>query len=209
MTEARVISATKRATRIIGRQLPLVALAFSVVINLLMARALLGAQRPAHGLAAGTAAIPFEAETPAGEKVLITFTSERPTILYHFSPTCAWCERNWPNVRALVAETRGRFRFVGVSTAPVSATFIRDRQLPFEVVTNISPATAHRYALGGTPETILISTDQKVQRVWAGAYTGRYVPEIEAAFGIHLPGLASASGAPAVSTPSSAEGGLR
>src|SRR5262245_33290440 len=41
---------------------------------------------------------------------------EQPTVVYYFSPTCAWCARNWSNVKALANGIHDRYHFVGVST---------------------------------------------------------------------------------------------
>ena len=45
------------------------------------------------------------------------------------------------------------------------------------------------YRLGGTPATILVGSDGRVQRAWAGAFQGRIETEIESLFGVSLPGL--------------------
>ena len=68
---------------------------------------------------------------------MVDYQVATPTILYHFSPSCSWCERNWENVRTLIRETRGRYRFVGISTTPVSAAFMHEHQLDFEVADSV------------------------------------------------------------------------
>jgi hypothetical protein len=157
-----------RIARNIIRHLPLVVLALSLSVNLLIAKKLLRAQEStASGLPAGTTARAFDAFSPTGDRVHITFPADVPTVLYHFSPTCSWCERNWSNISELATKTKGRYRVVGVSTTPVSSTF----------------------RLGGTPQTILVSADGRVLEDWPGAYVGVQAQELEAYFGLRLPGL--------------------
>jgi hypothetical protein len=46
-----------------------------------------------------------------------------------------------------------------------------------------------KYRLGGTPQTIVISTDGKVLQNWVGAYADKQQMEVEKFFGLTLPGL--------------------
>src|SRR5262249_18829469 len=127
-----------------------------------------------------------------GRKGELAF-SGLPTILYYFSPTCAWCEKNLTNVQALAAATTGRYRFVGVSTAPDVSAYITRHHLTFEVYSGMSIDAVRAYHLGSTPETIVVGTDGRVTRVWSGAYSGTRQREIERYFGLVLPGLAVAN----------------
>jgi len=179
-----------RITGNITRHLPLVVLALSLSVNLLIAKKLLRAQEStASGLPAGTTARAFDAFSPTGDRVHITFPADVPTVLYHFSPTCSWCERNWSNISELATKTKGRYRVVGVSTTPVSSTFVRDRAIQFEIASMVSEDVARAYRLGGTPQTILVSAEGRVLEDWPGAYVGVQAQELEAYFGLRLPGL--------------------
>jgi peroxiredoxin len=186
-------SYSQKIRRIAGgiiRHLPLVVLALSLSVNLLIAKKLLRAQESVTPrLAAGTEARSFAASSPTGDQVRISFPADVPTILYHFSPSCSWCERNWENISALATQTKGRYRVVGVSTTAVSAEFVRDHAIPFEVASMVSVDVAQQYHLGGTPQTILVSADGRVMQDWAGAYVGVQAQELAAYFGLQLPGL--------------------
>ncbi len=46
---------------------------------------------------------PIEVQSPAGQRRSVRFDAGLPTVVYFFSPTCGWCERNWDNVLALSA----------------------------------------------------------------------------------------------------------
>ena len=53
----------------------------------------------------------------SGRPRTIAFPADLPTVVYFFSPTCGWCERNWANVAAIARRSDGRFRFVAVTQA--------------------------------------------------------------------------------------------
>jgi hypothetical protein len=55
-----------------------------------------------------------------------------PLIVYVLSPTCKWCKANIPSVDALVTQTQGRYRFVGVSGTSIGLTeYIHQTAPPF------------------------------------------------------------------------------
>ena len=50
-----------------------------------------------------------------------------------------------------------------------------------------------QYGLGSTPKTMIVAPNGIVAHTWSGAYTGSLKTEIEAYFGLKLPGLAEVS----------------
>src|SRR5579871_6184932 len=100
-----------------------VAFAVSLATNLLLVRQIqhqnlqMATVRAMGRLAVGASAEGIDAESMQGRKVHLNLADGGvPTVLYSFSPQCGWCKRNLPNVRALIAGSRGRFRIIGVST---------------------------------------------------------------------------------------------
>ncbi len=136
----------------------------------------------------GTVAPPLTVKTLGGQSVEIGF-SGRPTILYYFSPSCGWCEKNWLNIKALIARTSERYRFVGLSTTADVGAYLAARRLSFEVYTGLSLEDVRAYHFAGTPHTVVIRGDGRVERAWAGAYASAQQAEVERAFGIVLPGV--------------------
>ena len=136
----------------------------------------------------GTMAPSIFGKTLDGRPVEITF-NEEPTILYYFSPTCAWCERNWINIKALQAGTEGNYRFIGLSTTPDVKKYMQDHGLSFEVYSDLSPQSKSAFHFGGTPQTVVVGADGIVQYTWMGAYGARQQSIVERAFDIILPGL--------------------
>jgi peroxiredoxin len=190
-----VLQFLRAARGILGRHLPLFVLGASVAANLILANRLLQANQPAStNLPVGTVVEPFSAVSPRGDTVVVDYQSGVPTVLYYFSPSCGWCERNWANVETLAEQTKSRYRFIAVSSADVSAEFIRDRHVAFEVVSNVPQDVIARYGFHGTPQTLVISQDRRVLRAWTGAYTSLQATEVEAYFGMRLPGLAKPAG---------------
>ena len=56
-------------------------------------------------------------------------------------------------------------------------------------MTGITPQLKKALKLGATPQTILISTQGRVEEMWLGAYDARTAPKIQAVLGVVLPGL--------------------
>jgi peroxiredoxin len=163
-------------------------LVVSVVLNLVQARRLDAFRDPAPELSPGAAAPTLIVTTLDGRPTEIRF-ERQPTLLYYFSPKCPWCERNWTGVRALVAATSGHARFIGLSTVPDVSTYLASHHLSFEVYTGLSLDTVRAYHFAGTPETVVISADGRIEHVWSGAFAGRSAREIEHTFGLVLPKL--------------------
>jgi peroxiredoxin len=145
------------------------------------------------GLQPGTRVPPLPVKTLGGGQSTLAFDGRR-TILYYFSPTCGWCEKNWLNVKALAAATDGRVRFVGVSTNRNIEVYARERGLTFELFAEPNPEVAQAFQLRGTPQTIVISAQGVVEASWRGAYGPPQQKAIERMFGVLLPGLRTPDG---------------
>jgi hypothetical protein len=139
-------------------------------------------------LETGAAAPVFEGTTLDGTLVKLEYARDpRTTLLYVFSSTCIWCDRNSANIQAVV-KARPDLRIVGVSLGPTldkeSAT-----KSPFKEILRPSAATVRAYRLGGTPATIVVSPTGKILNAWAGAYGGPIAESVSKALAVSLPGL--------------------
>lgn len=144
-------------------------------------------------LSPGTKVDPVTAVTLDGIQHTISYEdTNKPTVLYVLSPTCVWCDRNNANLKRL-SELRGNdFRFIGLSLAePGLKAYVDAQHLEFPVYTRLTTETIQALGLGSTPQTIVISPDGRVLKNWIGAYIDPLRPEVEAYFGITLPGLTS------------------
>lgn len=124
-----------------------------------------------------------------GERATVDFDERRPTVLYYFSPTCGWCERNWANVQALHDAAAGRYRLVAVSADQGLAEYMRQRKLGVEVIEGIGENVRTAYAFYGTPHTVVVDAGGVVTHEWRGAYNARIGRQIEELFGLALPGV--------------------
>ncbi len=162
----------------------------SLAMNVVQARQLRSVRRTEPQPQVGTPIGGMDLVTAAGQQVRLTYDeSDRSTILYYFSPSCRWCERNWANVEALANATTDRYRFVAVTAAAAGQASAGGRPRSFEVYGGLSERDRRAAGLGGTPHTIVISPTGLVQRAWMGTFRGENQREIEAYFGVTLPGV--------------------
>jgi hypothetical protein len=109
------------------------------------------------------------------------------TVLYVFSPDCMWCVRNAGSVRIL-AEKASAYRVIGISTTSDGlGKYLDSTGHPFPVYVLPMTSAVKMLHIIGTPETIVISSRGIVEKVWAGAYSGRIQREIQNTFGVILP----------------------
>lgn len=137
----------------------------------------------------GQKAPPLAGLSLNGSPRILNFNGTEPTVLYFFSRTCRWCEDNWANVRALSKERSGRFRFVGVARETDLDAFAKERNLDFEIIGGVEPATLKAFGFGATPHTIVISAQGHISKEWLGAFQSRKQKSIESFFDVRLPGL--------------------
>ena len=97
--------------------------------------------------------------------------------------------RNADSVRVL-REKASTYRFIGISVKSDGLKKYLDHTSNLFPVYVLPMASAIKTLhVIGTPETIVISSRGIVQKVWAGAYSGRTQSEIQSMFGVTLPTL--------------------
>lgn len=177
----------------------MVMLVVSVALNVMLAlkirelTSMQSALRAEHGLEVGTAVPPITARRLDGQSETITYAdSARPTVLYVFTPQCIWCARNLDNLKTLVDQKGKDYRFIGISLSREGLEkYVADYQLTFPIYTDIPKEAGEAYKMGGTPQTVVISSQGKVLQSWAGAYAGDQKSQVEKYFNITLPGIRS------------------
>jgi peroxiredoxin len=124
----------------------------------------------------------------SGDPVRVAF--ERPTVLYFFSPSCGWCERNFDNVATIANQSGKSYDFIAVATDDNGLdTYVSERHLKWRIVKDVPAQVRTQYRVAGTPTTIVVAPGGKVSNAWAGAYVGESAKEVEHAFQVTLPGL--------------------
>lgn len=132
---------------------------------------------------------PFDAKDTGGRAVRFDAQDEgRPTVLYSFQPGCGWCERNHEALLALHSQLSDRYRFIGISLSEDHLTeTLEDYPLPFEVVSNVDKEFIEAYQLGGTPRTLVLDSQGKIEASYYGAYVGGTRRQVISRFDVDLP----------------------
>lgn len=94
------------------------------------------------------------------------------------------------NMRALVKNTGDKYRFVGLSlSSDKLIDYVKENKLEFPIYTDLPILTMREYKLGGTPQTIVVSPQGQVTRIWSGAFAEDLQREVEDYFSVKLPGI--------------------
>lgn len=103
--------------------------------------------------------------------ITINTSTKKATILLIYSPTCPYCEKNWPAWSALINRISDQdIDFVTVDvTSQASSDFLATKH-PGRAyaIHRMNPREIVDLNLALTPETVVIGRDSKIQRVWAG-----------------------------------------
>ncbi len=179
-------------------RLMLVLLFVSVGMNALQARKIRDLVDPVLTVRSGIGqlASPLSGVSIDGQPRTITFSGGLPTVVYFFSPTCGWCERNWANVAALARASAGRYRVVGITATTDLKGFAAARGLDFEILGGVPEDATRALGLGGAPHTLVVSSQGRISDEWIGAFDGRRKRAVEDFFQIELPGLLPYSSSP-------------
>lgn len=94
-----------------------------------------------------------------------------PTLLFVFSPSCSVCDLNWRYwTEILRTVNRQSVRVVLADTgSPLTAAYTQGHGITaFPVLAQVDPNDVIEYAMSLTPQTILVSGNGIVERVWIG-----------------------------------------
>lgn len=145
---------------------------------------------PASGPAIGSSLPPLQAWRSDGKPEAVEFTGQQPTVVYVFTPTCQWCDRNLDNLKALLTVATRTHRVIGLSLDPTLHDYVEKNELEnLPVYVNPSRDTMEAYMFGPTPLTLVISPSGRVLKSWVGAYGGAVKEDVEKYFRLELPGL--------------------
>jgi hypothetical protein len=147
--------------------------------------------RQGQNVSSKALAVPsIKAKDLNGKDVIITFKQVRkPTVLYIFTHTCRWCDRNWQSINTLAKLSGKSYRFIGLSLVDDGLNnYLTTHKLDFPVYTKLSPDSVSALGLGSTPQTIIISPEGRSLKNWLGAYGTSLRSEIESYFRVKLPG---------------------
>jgi hypothetical protein len=175
-------------------------LATSVAVNVVQASRLRSIVLPSKPNALlGQTVDPISLIRPDGRATVVRFDRNVPTVLYYFSPSCGWCERNWENAKLLAEHANGRYRVVAIASETDLADVIDRHRLAFEVYGGVPASVRERLNLSGTPRTVVVSAQGQISHDWTGAFSDEVAVAIEEVFGLRLPGLSPIADFPATS----------
>ena len=193
---SHLMSAFTKARTAIAAYGTLGMLALSLGVNVYLG--LLVARRQgaptAHSMPVGARFPALTVHDLSGKEIKISWPSSenKLTVIYLFSPTCIWCQRNIENFKAMGTATRSEYRLVPISlTSAGLSRYVEKYGVVFPVFADPVVADGGAFAYDGTPQTFVISPDGTVKRVWRGAFTKVVKGEVEAYLGIHLPRVIS------------------
>ena len=169
----------------------------SLAINLILARRVASLKRTIavikseSRLALGDTLPAIVAKDPHGRTAVLNYSeTQLPTVVFIITPTCGWCTKNVMNMRALVKNAGARYRFVGLSlSSDKLIDYVKENKLEFPIYTDLPIVTMREYKLSGTPETIVVSPQGQVTRIWSGAFAEDLQREVEDYFSVKLPGI--------------------
>jgi peroxiredoxin len=125
-----------------------------------------------------------------GNNIDINYSQDpRKTLLLIFSPDCDYCTQNMPIWKNILSNIdKNSFRVIAISLEPEGTKeyIIRHHLDSVPVITKLYLKGADTYKMGLTPETILIDSNGKVEKVWKGLIDGESRKEIEQSLGIRL-----------------------
>ena len=193
----RVISKAKPEARLRALLILAVLLVCSLGINVLLARraakltTLVSRMKSESRLTQGDKVPAITARDLQGRPAVLDYAGTNlPTVLFVITPTCGWCTKNIMNMRTLAANASDRYRFVGLSLeSDKLVDYVTQNKLEFPVYTDLPLLPMKRYKLGGTPQTIIVSPEGEVLKVWSGAFAENLQKDVESYFGVTLPGI--------------------
>lgn len=177
--------------------MPMALLVASVSVNALQAKKIFDLMEPSRPVRShvGEVVQPIEVRDADGGDISVALDRGTPTLVYFFSPACAWCERNWANIQAIADAADGRYRVVAVTSEADLSAFSQKHPLKnVQVFGGLSQESHDKLGFTGTPHTLVVSAQGIVSHEWAGAFQGASVRQLEELFNVVLPGLSPVPG---------------
>lgn len=124
------------------------------------------------------------------EQVFGWGNDKRKTLLMNFSPRCGYCRANMPNWAAILQGIdKSAYRIVVVSSISDGAKeYVEKYNISgVPVIIEPEPKVLINYLMHITPQTIVLDSDGKIEKVWVGKFVDEQKPEIERTLNVNLP----------------------
>jgi len=123
----------------------------------------------------------------AGGRLEVAYGKDpRKVLVLVYSPTCPFCEQNWPKWETMIASLdRSAVRPVAVDvTSTSNPAFVQQHQLAsLPVFQKVDPQATVNYRFQLTPQTILVDSAGKVEKVWTGVLNDSALAELKQRLG--------------------------
>jgi hypothetical protein len=139
--------------------------------------------RQALQVAAGTTVPSLHGKDIDANDIVLSYGRDsRKTLLMVFSPKCSACKENmsnWAAIQARLDPSSYRLAAVSLSADNLGEYLHSYKLAGIQVFAEIDPNDRVNYNLVMTPQTILIDSTGKVQKVWTGVLKGGNIEDLE------------------------------
>ena len=173
----------------------LIALNASLIIQNRSLRASAGIRSPV--LHPGTIVPSLSGKDLDGKDFSLSYSNDpRKVVLLVFSPRCGFCDLNMPNWKAMLQSIdRKSYRIVAVSIISDGVKeYVSEQKLTdIPIIAEVDPKSRVSYEMNVTPQTMLINSDGKVEKVWIGLLSPDERSDVEQSFSLKLPQITSSN----------------
>lgn len=123
----------------------------------------------------------FRSLTPSGKPVEVAYDGTSKYLQFLFSPMCGTCREEISTLNKLAPRFQeSGYQVIGISIDPIdeSRQYMKDLQFAFEVVVMPSMAMRRTYRVVSVPQTMLVSSQGRVEWVHYGGLTDENTAEM-------------------------------
>jgi peroxiredoxin len=107
-----------------------------------------------------------------GKEINVDYKNDpRKAVLLVFSPRCKFCTKNMPNWREIIKRLdQNSHRLIAVSLVSEGVReYVAQQGLSdVPVIAEMAPVSKQSYHMTATPQTVLIDSQGRVEKVWSG-----------------------------------------
>ena len=129
----------------------------------------------------GKKLLPLSGVDTAGNNVEVNPVAEQKTLLLVFSATCHFCAKNSSNWKEILNKmSSDKIKVIGVALGENGEDFLKKYELEnkFSTVNILPGKLAQAPSFDITPQTILLDSDGKVEKVWSGVLDKKSFNEV-------------------------------
>ena len=125
-----------------------------------------------------------------GNKITLDYQNDpRKAVMLVFSPRCSYCVDNMPNWQSIAQGLdRTQYRILAVS---ITTSGLKDYVAQYSLgdvplIAEVEPKSRVSYEMNVTPQTILIDSNGKVEKIWNGVIQDADRTDVERSLGLKL-----------------------